>query len=89
MENHLRYSLTPDQLSGVAGYIAREYGAEGYRIVHIGSPLSHVATFHVVARDGSKVTLAADVWGNVKPLPDDMGEAIDLVRAMYANAVSP
>lgn len=89
MENHLRYPLTPDQLSGVAGYIAREYGAEGYRIVHIGTPIISVAVFHVVARDGSRFAVAADKWGNVMPIPKDMGESIDLIRAMHANAVTP
>jgi hypothetical protein len=81
-------SITPDQLASAGGYIAREYGECGYRIVEVGSPTRAVSTFCVVAADGSRFVVAVDRWSNCRTLPDDMAARIDAVREMHVKAVS-
>jgi hypothetical protein len=60
-------SLSPDQMASAGSYIARNWGDFGYSIEEIESPgLGRVSLFHVVANDGSRFTVLADRWGNVR-----------------------
>ena len=82
-------SVSPDQLASAGSYIAHEWGDYGYRIEDITSPTRAVSVFHVCASDGGRFAVAVDRWSNCQALPDDMGERIDVVRAMHARAVTP
>lgn len=80
-------SVTCDQMSSAAGYLAREWGDYGYRFTGILSPTSAVSVFSVRHSDGSEFAIAADKWGNCAALPDDGEERAAKIRAMHANAV--
>jgi hypothetical protein len=68
-------SLTADQMSAAAHYLAREWGDESrYRIEGIESPTLKVSLFRVVHADGSRFTIAADKWGNCRDWDTDDGE---------------
>lgn len=91
-------SISPDQLASAGSYIAREWGDYGYRIEEIESPTRAVSAFHVVASDGSRFTVLADKWGNVRHLDThefggyaraERSEFLtSAVAAMHANAVA-
>ena len=91
-------SITPDQMSAAAGYIAREWGDHGYRIEDVQSRTGRVSLFFVVAPDGSRFVVGADTWGNVRHASEvdwhgyhteatkrAMGE---FVREMHASAIA-
>lgn len=85
--------IQPDQMSGAAAYITREWG-DGYTVRGIDTATRHVTLFHVTAGDGSRFTVAADRWGNCRH--QDTGQAADetlaealapLVAEMHAAAI--
>lgn len=82
-------SVTCDQMSSAAGYLARTWGDYGYRFEGIESPTSAVSVFRAVCTlDGGRFSIIADKWGNVRHLDthnSDDGLA-ELVREMHAHA---
>jgi hypothetical protein len=96
MEAHTMISVTTDQMSAAAAYIAREWGGYGYRIELIESPTRAVSVFHVVASDGGRFIIAADTWGNTRgpvdshgyDTPERAAALTALVTEMHANAVA-
>jgi hypothetical protein len=59
-------SITTDQLSAAASYIAREWGDYGYRVEGVESWTERVTLFFVVHHDGSRFVVGADSWGNCR-----------------------
>jgi len=84
-------SVTPDQLSSLGSYIAREWGDYGYRIEGIESPTAAVSVAHVCASDGSRFDVMGDRWGNCRAVPEGLGAAqltalvLEMHRAAVAN----
>ena len=87
-------SITPDQLASAGSYISHEWGDYGYRVEGIETRMPTVSVFRVVAGDGSRFSVLADIWGNCRHLDthnhDDRDAGLDaLVREMHAIAVNP
>lgn len=80
--------LSPDQMSAAASYLERNWGNSGYCIEKIESPTHRISLFRVVAGDGSRFTLVADKWGNVRDLDTHSGDdgLAGLVSEMHAKA---
>ncbi len=81
-------SVTCDQMSGAAAFLAREWGDYGYRFTGIESPTFAVSVFTVRHSDGSEFAIGADRWGNCAALPDGAAERAAMVRDMHAAAVA-
>lgn len=60
------FSVTPDCMIGVAGYVNREYGLTGYSIGLVVSNWSGAGVFHVEHGDGSCFYLHSDWDGEVR-----------------------
>jgi hypothetical protein len=83
-------TATPDQLSGIGAYIAREWGDYGYRIEAMESPTRAITVAHVVASDGSRFMVAGDRYGQCQQVSsiDKDEETFSEILAMHARATA-
>lgn len=83
-------SATPDQISSIGAYIAREWGDYGYRIENMESPTRAITVAHVVHSDGSRFMVAGDRYGQCQQVTsiDKDDETFSEVLAMHARATA-
>ena len=81
-------SATPDQISSIASYIAREWGDYGYRITALESPTYAVTVATVRHSDGSEFKVMGDRYGNCQPLSEDKTLEVADILAFHAHAVA-
>ena len=82
-------SVTCDQMSSAAGYLASNWGDYGYRFTGIESPTGAVSVFTVRHSDGSEFAILVDKWGNADQAPDGAEQRAVKIREMHAHAVTP
>jgi hypothetical protein len=81
-----RHFTSCDSLWAAASYVAKEYGDHGYRIGLADTILGRVSVFEVAHSDGSRFNIAADRWGNVRTLSDDLDAATAELTEMAKQA---